>query len=542
MRRDLNGDGAATTADAPLSGVEVAVYADTNQNGRIDPEEMSAAATTVSNPDGSYVIEGLPANAYVVEAIPLPGATAVADTDGGKPDQTAVIVGSAPLASVDFLQSLSADTFSQWQSQNGLGGENGAGDNPDADGFDNIVEYALGSDPSSGVQATARFHLEATAGIDAVLMRPAQGRNDVRYALEGSTDMKLWTRLGTTSTATITGDDEVLRFAGLASDAVFTGKAMGYVRLRVDLDADHNGTAEATGYSPVHAFGLPVFGAAQTTFSMPLVRDEIFAGTVGSGTGQSLAISKGSGLKDLLAKAGECYVEVVSGAFAGQRFDLNEASTTDAQLSIDLSNARNTSSTLPGAITSERVVVRPHWTLGALLPAASFHAATSASAADRVLFFENGGYSVHWLMAVRDGTRWVRTGDAKLEDAGVTRIIAGAEGMFVQSRTGSITVPVVGVVPVVRLVQRAATSSIMTGSGTARAIAISEMAGAKTGDKLRMWLGDSVPGAMSFSGLTKSINGWTQDTDGAAAGSVQLPPFRAVFFTPVSATAVSGAP
>lgn len=131
--------------------------------------------TTQSSADGSYLFEGLVPDAYVVQAQPLPGSLAIADSDGGSPEQTSVVLGARPVTYIDFLQCPCPDTFAQWQSQHDLGEEAGASDDPDGDGLDNLTEYALGSDPRRGVRSASAFRLEGTNGIHAVLRRPLAG-------------------------------------------------------------------------------------------------------------------------------------------------------------------------------------------------------------------------------------------------------------------------------------------------------------------------------------------------------------------------------
>ena len=140
-------------------------------------------------------------------------------------------------------------SFKQWQSGQTDVGNAEADD--DQDGASNLLEYALGTDPHSGVQNQARFRLEAVSTIDAVLARPALTHNDLRYTLEGSSDRQQWRKLSTSSTSSYVGSDEVLRFANISGATV-----TGYVRVTIELDADLDGTAEATAITPVLAYNL----------------------------------------------------------------------------------------------------------------------------------------------------------------------------------------------------------------------------------------------------------------------------------------------
>ncbi|MBL9146894.1 MAG: putative Ig domain-containing protein [Verrucomicrobiaceae bacterium] len=542
VRRDLNGDGMATTADAPLSGVEVAVYVDENQNAILDPAEANAVATTQSSADGTYLFEGLAPDAYLVQALPLPGSQAVADSDGGAPDQTSVVLGTKPVTYIDFLQCPCPDTFAQWQAQHDLGTQAGASDDPDGDGLDNLAEYALGSDPKQGVRSSSAFRLEATAGIDALLRRPVQGHQDLRYVIEGSRDASIWTKLSVVSTSTVDGNDELLRYTPVAQDPVFQAQGRGFVRLRIERDADLDGTAEDVSLSAVQGFALRDFGATETTFSMPLLREALYSGRIIETGEHTLGIAAGAGLKAALGTGRECFVEIVSGAHVGQCFDLDEATTTDSVLAIDLASARNTASSLPAGLVDARVTVRAHWTLRDLLPAARFHATTSASTADRVMFFESGGYVVNWLLATPQGSRWVRTADATFADMGRARLVTAIDGCFVQSRGGAVTLPFVGEVRTAPMVRKAVSNMQLLGTSAALAQTFDSLTTARSGDKLRLWNADQVAGSSGFDGFTRTADGWVRDVDQTSVDtSVHLDPFRAFFLAP-AAPSVGAAP
>jgi hypothetical protein len=235
-------------------------------------------------------------------------------------------------------------------------------------------------------------------------------------------------------------------------------------------------------------------------------------------------------------------VEVVSGDLAGQCFDLDKATTTDTKLAIDTSSARNTVTAVDASLVGARVVVRPHWTLGSLLPVTAFHATTSPATADRVSFFENGAYVVHWALAKPQGTQWLRTGDTAIADSGLTRIITAQEGFYVQARCGAVTVPVVGQVRTTPLLCKVASSLQMIGTGAAQSVAPASLKWTTTGDKLRVWLGDTVEGSTAFDAFTKSATGWLRDADGSSVdSSLILAPFRAVFHEPAKTPVVGAA-
>lgn len=528
VRRTLGG-GTVATDEAALPGVELNVFSDTNGNGVVDTNEMTAAASAQTDDSGGYVIEGLAAGSYIVEATPLPGAVAVADTDGGAPDKTTVVITDQPREGIDFVQSLTPDTFAQWKAAHALDGANKAADNPDGDGYDNLMEYALGTDPESGVLVAPRFYLSATAEVDAVIVRNPTGHKDVRYVLEGSTDRQSWLPLTKTGNSSFDDDDETVRFAGVSADPVFAGKTLGYVRLKVELDADMDGTIDASSVTAVQAFALRSFGSAQSTLSMPLLRLPLYAGEITAVNGEALAITGGTGLKDALVGSAGFFAEVTSGAHVGERFEVDVEKTTD--ISLALKAGGSTASDLAGS----GIVVRPHWTLGALLPGALFRATTSPVTADRALFYENGNYAVHWLLSTKQGAQWVRAGDSKLGNAGTTRIIAPHEGLLVQCRGTEVRLPLVGEVRTRAWVESFKAGSQLIGTGLTTAATPNERAltiasGLVTGDRLLLWTGDQTPGSNAFSNLTLSATDWVRDADQAVMSQEKiLEPFRASY-------------
>ena len=194
-----------------------------------------------------------------------------------------------------------------------------------------------------------------------------------------------------------------------------------------------------------------------------------------------------------------------------------------------------TAQTLPESLLGAQLVVRPHWTLGSLLPPARFHATTSPLTADRVLFYENGNYSVHWLVNAKAGAKWVRSGDSKLADAGETRVIRPDEGLLVQCRGVEALVPLVGEVRTHAWVESLSSGSHLVGSGLPYAVSpdarsLTAASGLVTGDRLLLWSGDQTPGSNAFTNLTLSATGWVRDADQAIMSQeLLLEPFRASY-------------
>ena len=440
--------------------------------------------------------------------------------------------------------STASDTFAQWQAAHALSGSNAAQDNPDADEHDNLMEYALGLDPENGVQAAARFRLavnSAGQSVDAILVRPSRGHADLIYRLEGCADPRAdaWLMLPLAPAVEPSNDQtDTVRFAAVSEAALFAGASTGYVRLKVLLDADHDGTPEAQAVSRVLVFSKRSLPAAQGTFSMPMLRDAVFTGQVQSVTTGRLLI--GGNVKPALEAGETYYIEVISGVAAGQRYELDENATSTGFLATD-------TSTLPDTLAGERVVVRPHWTLAGLFPANHFRAGAGTTTADRVMFFENGAYQVHWLRADPAGAHWTRDGDATLASTDA-RILAPGQGVILhprvseslilvgELRSSPLAVPLQAGAQLIGAGWPWAQSFSDRGMSTVNGfVAASEAASA---DRVRLFNGDSAPGASSYTNYFLGVSGWSKEGDASAVDQSVSPlfePFRAAFIVTTSA-------
>ena len=167
-------------------------------------------------------------------------------------------------------------------------------------------------------------------------------------------------------------------------------------RLVVELDADHNGIAEASSISPGYGWTHLKLAAASQTFSMPLMKAPIYTGSLNASTG--VRFDKGLSY----------YAEIIAGEGAGRCFEINEASSGSSGIVFDGEQPE----------AGAKVAVRAHWTVAELFPVGRFEAAANVDSADRVMFFDGKDYHVLWLKALESGARWVREGDATGADAG----------------------------------------------------------------------------------------------------------------------------
>ncbi|HCN78319.1 MAG TPA: hypothetical protein DIT13_14130, partial [Verrucomicrobiales bacterium] len=155
------------------------------------------------------------------------------------------------------------------------------------------------------------------ARVDAVLTRPSGGTRDLRYFLEGRTVLDSeWSALP--ASPVITQNNNGTETARFQDVAAATGP--GYLRVKVALDADLDGTPEATALTPAQVWLRRDF-AAQQTFSMPLQRPDLFRGMVYDASNVTLVINA-VGLTTNLPENTPLYLEVLTGAHAGHRFEV----------------------------------------------------------------------------------------------------------------------------------------------------------------------------------------------------------------------------
>ncbi|MCW0220832.1 MAG: hypothetical protein OJI67_21065, partial [Prosthecobacter sp.] len=373
-----------------------------------------------------------------------------------------------------------SSTASTWQSMSAEIGK--PEDDLDSDGAANLLEYALGTDPASGLQ-TQHFLLQTETlmgHVDAVVIRPSGGRVDVTYDVETSTDLRGgdWQTL-TTKPVTSQNNDgtETLRYADVAR----VGE-VGYVRLKVNLDADLNGKSEAEVTSLTQAWVRRDI-TQQQTFSMPLLAADVFRGV------------NPEGVKSKLETGRAYYVEVLGGSYAGQRFELDEETMTNSTLAFIDANVPN--------LTGVPVAIRPHWTVDRLFPAETFHAGTEAGNADRLLFYDTstGGFLTSWLSA----KGWTGDSDG-------SRIVAPGEGLIIHARNGTVPLTLTGAVRDTSFVMSLKVGVQMIGSGfpvnqSAQMLGLTTEAGftasttAAQATRLRLWNGDTSPGDSTYRSL-----------------------------------------
>ncbi|WP_377162888.1 putative Ig domain-containing protein [Prosthecobacter fluviatilis] len=410
-----------------------------------------------------------------------------------------------------------ASTFATWSQGSDIGG---ATADPDEDGSANLMEYALGTDPASPLQPNrfALTHDAATGSLVAQLTVPTATHDDLIISLETLTDLSkaadasAWKKLSMAATTTINADGTLTRsYSNLEKLLVFKGIDAGYVRLRIDLDANRDGISEATVTSAIQGWSRQNFATGSRTFSMPLLNAAFF-------NGRAVSVSGGEVMLPAIITlpAGSFYLEAIDGPLAGQRFEID--ATSSSGNTVALQGGQNL-----GGLAGARISIRQHHTLGELLPSGAF------SSEDRVLFFDPaaGNYTTltnsngYWLSDVLS----MNARPFSAHEAAMVQIRgSGNVLMFTgEVRQTSLAIPLVAGTQLIAPGWPVATPAPVSG--------LSSGLSPDTADRLRLWDGDPTPGATDYTGYyldgTTTPPAWTPQTTPAPAATIQ--PFHGYF-------------
>jgi protocatechuate 3,4-dioxygenase beta subunit len=510
--------------------------ADTARDDRFDDNGADVSVPAVSGVSSGIInlsYGGMPVNSNVTSSSGENGFEAfmddVADSSGIMTiDFGFEVTAGQPLAArqqrslggAEVAASFPA-TFTAWLSQNNLSGLGNPNDDPD--GLVNLMEYALGTSPDSGL-GISRFRLVSnttTGTIEALVTRPSGEHRDLRYILEGSRDLAAWTALAITPAVKAGADQtETLTFG--AVDAAFTGASSGFLRLKVTLDADLDGTAEATACTESVGWSRMGFNAGRQTLSMPLLLPAVYTGKVSSVSGRDITVNTGGlDIGTLWRQGAAYYAEVLDGALAGRVFDIDTTASTGGALALTTA----ADSDLVGA----RLRVRPHHTLGALLPADMLQPGAAAEEADRVMFFDTAlnNFQVLWLQAAADTARWTDAGGATDVSS---RVIPPQAGLFVQVRATPVTLTFIGEVRAAPLALPQSAGTHLLGSGLVKA----QTPGSRThtsGSRLRLWSADDGSASAAYHNyLLNPESRWIDEATGLDVTTEPLlDAFRAFF-------------
>ncbi|MFO1485862.1 MAG: GEVED domain-containing protein [Verrucomicrobiaceae bacterium] len=378
-----------------------------------------------------------------------------------------------------------ATTFATWDATGSLGGPVA---DPDEDGIPNLLEYALGTDPVNPLEAQ-RFALtqDSNGGLIAVLTLPVGTHDDIAIKLETLTDLtkaadsSAWNRLSMAFTTTFNDNNTLTRqYSNLQNLLAFKNLDTGFLRIRVELDANRDGIPEATVTSSIQGWSRQSFTTGDRTFSMPLMKPAVFTGRAHSVNGNEVVLPY-----ILTLPEGSHYLEVVDGTLAGQRFAINPTSSSGNTLVLESST--NSYSGLVDA----RIIVRPHHALAGLLAPANF------STDDRVLFFDTAANNFSTL--TNAGDAWQGAASLNMNE----RPFTPGEAALVQVRGLGTTLTFTGEVRANAFVTSLATGTQLIAPGwpVTRPVPVAGLNAASTpeqADRLRLWIGDNTAGNAGY--------------------------------------------
>lgn len=429
-------------------------------------------------------------------------------------------------------------TWSAWQFQNALDGQNQPLDNPDGDRFDNLQEFAFGFTADSGITSTCPLQIvtdPATGRVDAKMLRVSD-ITGVRYQLQSLATLDAspasWTDVSSI-TPTIIFNADGTEWATYADVRTLPGLTeSGFFRIKIELDEDLDGTPEATSVTEVSGFFRRTHSEYIESFSIPFLRCDAFSGTVDAATGSTLNVATSVGVGDLttvFTAGGQYYVEITAGALAGHRLEIDESACTPTTIAVDLNHPLSTLPNLSAELVGQSLVIRPHQTLDTLFHKPHFNATNNPATTTRVLVYQGGVFRFYWLYLNSGNPFWVLDGDFTLTDAG-SRVVAPHEGVLLHPRngSGSVTLTQSGLVrsndfalPLqVGFNFKACGWPMEMTPALADMTSVQGFTGSNTSpnsDRLLFWNGDTTPAATGYDGhfllVAGPFNHWTTEKD-----------------------------
>ena len=396
---DTDNDG---IGDTPHVGVTVALL-----NGIGSPvlDSGNAPVSTTTDVNGVYTFANLlPGDYQIGQEVPA-GFVAISDVDGGdlsvNGDQTPISVGSG----------------------------------------DEIVNQNF-VNTQYGVVDALDFCLELGTALDGAFTRqqdlPANVVFSIQYAASLG-DPTAWSGpivLGGGNTQVSDNGDgtETVLIENIQSvTGLNTG--VGFVRLRITLDANNDASIDEEVFSPVSGWVETEFVEQVRTYANPFLSCAPYTGEVLSVSDDTLVF------EDTLPalSGGAYYVEVLNGNYEGHRFDVDvlAQNAITVQVTNDLPGLQGPFNTKVGGPTEQlagsRVVVRRHRELADMFPAAVFAAAGLQSDADQIRLWNGNAFASYWLYENAGAPHWVAVGDASLTNADAL-VVPPGQGMYVTSR------------------------------------------------------------------------------------------------------------
>lgn len=481
---------------APMRSAESAPF---DPTGQPDPAAIGSAENSAA--PGTLVDPSAPANPFYLTF-----------TLGA--DDPRIINNNLPLVRQN------APTFNYWsQSTPGTGGSPTA----DADGdlTPDLLEYAFGTDPASGVATASRqgiVYNSVANTFDAFYTVPEQGRTDVSITVKVLAELANspagWSTTSLTPVSLSNGDGtRTITFSNLESDLAINGNALGFVRFEVAWDEDADGAPETVIATPVTGFQRRLLPAENITWGASFPTPAVVNCRIDAVAGSSLTLAtslNGQALESLLPPPTKYYLEILTGDAAGHRLEIDSIASNAAQLITIPSSDHSTLASVDSSLVSAHAVIRPFQSLSSAFPPTQYHATNNPATASRVMTYRSAtqNFQSYWLYNQPGGPIWVREGDSSLQDQSGTLLNPQA-GAFVQRRSSPAMVFFIGPVRetpfVIRLAQRQnfiANPWPMATSPNIRSMtAASGFIGSNNpvlADQFSLWRADSLPGSNSF--------------------------------------------
>lgn len=555
------------TLQVTTATVSGELYLDTNASGFREPGEPALAGidilitsgnghqqTVTSSAEGTWSAQVVPGNNTFTVVTSDPDFPSGAVQSQGVSPLTLETPAGQTTAVGAFGFVANKTSWPAWQYLNPLGGQNAPSDNPDGDRHDNLQEFAFCFPPNSGLKPHCPIsvtHDVSTGAINVRILR-VTGINGVTYHLERLTHLAQspagWTDV-TTLPPSVTYNADGSEWATYANVAQLAPNSPAqFFRIRVELDADLNGSPEAISHTEAAGYYRRTYSTSIESLCAPLIACDQFAGRVDGVIGSVLSITSSIGTGNFasgLTSGVSYYAEVLSGDHAGHRFEINEVASTANGIALEPGHALNTLASIPASLAGDQIAVRRHSTLNSLFHKPSFNATNNPTTATRILFYQGGTFRFYWLFNAGGNPRWVLDGDFLLRDAG-NRIVSPAEGCFVHARNNPPTITLTGLVRSTPFATTLTTGPNLIAGGWpmeqtplqrnyTHASGFSGSSSSATSDRLLFWSGDSTAGVSGYDGhfllRTGPLNHWTTEKNSSLINqnnTVLFQPLRAV--------------
>ena len=310
--------------------------------------------------------------------------------------------------------------------------------NNDGDYLVDLLEYALGESPGTGVPAHLSGGLELlTRGpddehIEAVFCRPSS-IGDLTYALEVSADGVDWQELpssGPNADITVTRHSHGMETVCYHNiDTQVAGiTERGFARLRVDLDG-----SLFSAVTQQCAWYRTTLQKGHQTMGISVIKPAILSGRISVSSGETFEFDGGGDLTGLFNQDSSYYLEIRSGDYEGHRIGIDLDRTTAGRIALAPGAPGNTLAELPAGTAGDVFAIRPHFTIGESLPKSRLSGGLNPASTDQLLIYkgEARGYETFFLLDAGNLNYWTAMANATLSDTSSLPILPG-QGFFLK--------------------------------------------------------------------------------------------------------------